>query len=122
MEVKATREQKVVRMSDTQARTAAKENDRFLLCVVPVESESEPLELDDVRANMQFVADVGARVTSLCDDLGEFEELRDDITAGASSGVQLEISPGPARVRVNRSVWENDGFPLDELAERLSLR
>ena len=122
VEVKATREQKVVRMSDTQARTAAKENHRFLLCVVPVESESEPLELDDVRANMQFVADVGARVTSLCDDLGEFEELRDDITAGASSGVQLEISPGPARVRVNRSVWENDGFPLDELAERLSLR
>ena len=99
VEVKATREQKVVRMSDTQARTAANENDRFLLCVVPVESESATLELDDVRANMQFVADVGARVTSLCDDLGEFEELRDDITAGASSGVQLEIAPGPARVR-----------------------
>ena len=120
VEVKATREQKVVRMSDTQARTAAKENERFLLCVVPVDSESEDPELDDVLADMRFVADMGSRVTSLCDDLGDFEERRDEITADELSGVQLEITSGPARVRVARSVWENDGFPLDELSERLS--
>lgn len=122
VEVKSTREQKVVRMSDTQAKTAAKEKDRYLLCVVPVELETDVLDLDDVLASMRFVADVGGRVIPLCDNLGDFEELRDDITAGTSSGVQLEISPGPARVRVNRSVWENDGFPLDDLAENLSSR
>lgn len=120
VEVKATREQKVVRMSDTQARTAAKENERFLLCVVPVESQSQTPEFEDVRDNMRFVADIGSRVTTLCDDLGDFEEKRDEITADELSGVQLEITSGPARVRVARSVWENDGFPLDELAERLS--
>ena len=122
VEVKATREQRVVRMSDTQAKKAAKENDRYLLCVVPVDSESGALELDEVLANMTFVTDVGGRVSPLCDNLGDFEELRDGITAGTSSGVQLEISPGPARIRVNRSVWENDGFPLDDLAEHLSSR
>ena len=122
VEVKATREQRVVRMSDTQAKKAAKENDRYLLCVVPVDSESGALELDEVLANMTFVADVGGRVSPLCENLGDFEELRDGITAGTSSGVQLEISPGPARIRVNRSVWENDGFPLDNLAEHLSSR
>ena len=89
---------------------------------MPVELESDALDLDDVLASMKFVADVGRRVTPLCDNLGEFEELRVDITAGSSSGVQLEIPPGPARIRVNRSVWENDGFPLDDLAEHLSSR
>lgn len=120
VEVKATREQRVVRMTDTQARTAVSQRDCFLLCVVPVEQGSGSPEVDDVQANMRFVTGMGSRVASLCDDLGEFEELRDDITGEVSSGVQLEIQPGPARVRVARSVWENDGFPLDELAERLA--
>ncbi len=120
VEVKATREQRVVRMTDTQARTAVSQRNRFLLCVVPVDQGSNSPEVDDVRASMRFVTGMGSRVASLCNDLGEFEELRDDITGEASSGVQLEIQPGPARVRVARSVWENDGFPLDKLAERLA--
>ena len=118
VEVKSTRDQRV-RMTDTQARKAVIEGSRFLLCVVPVEPGSSSPEADDVRANMQFVAGIGARVETLCDDLGDFEEMRFDITADESAGVQLEIMPGPARVRVASFVWENDGFPIDELAGRL---
>ena len=77
-------------------------------------------ELDDVRANMQFVAGIGARVETLCDDLGIFEEMHSDITADNSAGVQLEITPGPARVSVAGFVWENDGFPLKKLADHLT--
>lgn len=120
VEVKATREQRVVRMTDTQARTAVSQRDRFLLCVVPVDQGSNSPDVDDVRANMRFVTGMGSRVASLCNDLGEFEELRDEITGEVASGVQLEIQPGPARVRVASSVWENDGFPVDELADRLA--
>ena len=120
VEVKSTREQRVVRMTDTQARTAVDQSDRFLLCVVPVEPGSYSPGAEEVRDTMRFVADIGTRAASLCDDLGEFEDMRDDITADASSGVQLEIAPGPARLRVARSVWENDGFPLKELAARLA--
>lgn len=118
VEVKSTRKQKV-HMSHTQATKAVTEGSRFLLCVVPVETGSSNPEPDDVRANMQFVAGIGARVETLCDDLGDFEEMRSDITADDSDGVQLDITPGPARVRVASFVWEHEGFPIDELAGRL---
>ena len=85
VEVKATRDQPSVRMTDTQAKTAVSKGDRFLLCVVPVETGNDRLEANEVRACMRFVAGMGSRLESLCDNLGEFEELRDDITGAASS-------------------------------------
>ena len=120
VEVKATRGQQSVRMTDVQAKEAVDQGRRFLLCVVPVESESGSPEVEEVRANMRFVADIGVRMASLCDDLGEFHDMREDITADGSSGIQLEIAPSSARVRVASSVWEKEGFPLDELAGRLN--
>ena len=119
VEVKATRDQRV-RMTDTQARKAVSEGDRFLLCVVPVDSDNISIDSVNIRANMRFVGGLGELLADLCNDLGAFEGIRTDITADTATGVQLEISPGPARVRVASSVWEDDGFPLDELAARLS--
>ena len=118
VEVKATRDQRV-RMTDTQARTAVNEGDRFLLCVVPVDSDSVSAGSAKIWANMRFVAGLGERLADLCNDLGDFEGMRADITAVTATGVQLEILPGPARVRVASSVWEDAGFPLEELAVRL---
>ena len=118
LEVKATRDQRV-RMTDVQAQEAVNEDGRFLLCVVPVDAGDTSLEVDGVRANMRFVSGIGERVVDLCINLDNFEETRSDITANTNSGVQLEISPSPARVSVAKSVWEDDGFPLDELKERL---
>ena len=120
VEVKATRGQQSVRMTDVQAKEAVAQGRRFLLCVVPVESESGSPEVEEVRSNMRFVADIGVRMASLCDDLGEFHDMLEGITADGSSGVHLEITPGSARVRVASSVWEKEGFPLDELAGRLN--
>lgn len=114
VEVKATQDQRV-RMTATQARTAVNEGEQFLLCVVPVDSD----DASRLSANMRFVSGLGVRLANLCDDLGLFEGIRDEITAESEAGVQLEISPGPARVRVANTVWENDGFPLDELTARL---
>ena len=118
VEVKSTRDQRV-RMTDTQARTAVAEDGRYLLCAVPVDAGGTLPELDDVRTAMRFVQNVGSRLQQLCDDLGEFEERRSEITSEASEGVQLEISAGAVRVRIDGSVWENDGFPLEELSRRL---
>ena len=118
VEVKATRDQRV-RMTDTQAKTAVNEGNRFFLCVVPVESGDTTPQAADIWPNMRFVAGLGDRLADLCNNLGDFEEMRVDITADAAAGVQLEISPGPAHVRIASSVWEDDGFPLHELTERL---
>lgn len=119
VEVKSTRDQRV-RMSDTQAKTAVQEGDAFLLCVVPVSTIAGMPERDEVKDAMRFVQNCGYRLEQLCNNLGEFEDQRDAITAEESAGVQLEITSGQARVRVASSVWEEDGFPLDELADRLA--
>ena len=118
VEVKAT-QYRMVRMTDTQARTAVGQGDRFLLCVVPIDGAKPEPELDDVRASMRFVANIGARLGEICENLDNFEELRWRITAVNPGGVQLVVESGAARVRVASSVWENEGFPLDDLRGRL---
>ena len=112
---------KVVRMTSKQAETASKRGNSFLLCVVPVEYGDFEPELDTVRDNMRFVENIGDRVRPLCNDLNDLEWWRSDITTKDSSGVQLEVKAGTARICVASSVWENDGFPLKDLAKRLSL-
>ena len=116
VEVKSTQGQEV-RMTDTQARTAVEEEDGFLLCVVPVESEKPTL--DEVRDTMRFVENMGSRVEQLCQDLNEFEELRSEITEPNDENVQLVVEAGTVRVRVTSSVWQDNGFPLAELSNRL---
>ena len=118
VEVKSTRDQRV-RMTGTQARYAVETGDGYLLCVVPVDAKVPLPGLDDVKTAMRFVQNVGSRLEQLCDHLAEFENRRSEITSDVSEGVQLEIAASTVRVRVDGSVWENDGFPLDELAGRL---
>lgn len=111
VEVKATRENSV-RMTSTQARKAQQEGDKWLLCVVPVEGETPNIE------GMKFVAGVGDKVGPLCDRLGDYEHMRDQIVGGIT-GVELEIQSGTARFRVNSNIWGN-GQPLSVLAQLLS--
>lgn len=118
VEVKATRGQ-AVRMTHTQAITAVDERDKFLLCVVPLGSEQTEPGLDEVRESMRFVQNIGARLADMCKDLDSFQNQRDKITAGESDGVRLEVESGQARVRVDNSVWQDEGFPLDDLRDKL---
>ncbi len=117
VEVKATRTDDA-RMTPSQARNAVKQGDHFLLCVVPVDSEDEP-DLDDVKANMRFVGDVGERVSELCDQLAKFEQERGQISGEYADGVHLIVTGGNTRISIARSVWESDGVPLTELSSKL---
>lgn len=131
VEVKATRGQEV-RMTATQAKTAVRKGKRFFLCVVPVSGETTDLESDErrkamqeaMRESMRFVqniGDIGARLADLCKDLDSFQNQRDKIiTKGDSNGVQLKVEDGAAWVRIASSVWQNEGFPLDELPDHLN--
>ena len=123
VEVKATRNQEV-RMTAAQAKTADRKGKRFFLCVVPVSGETTDLESDErrkaMRESMRFVQNIGRRVKPLCKALDGFKALRGDITAAASQGVRLEVETGAARVRIASSVWQDDGFTLSELPDRLN--
>ncbi len=115
VEVKSTRTQSV-NMTPTQAKTAEGKGDEFLLCIVPIEQENGEPDLETVREEMRFVKNIGTFVAPLCKDLIALEELQNDITGELPSGVKLVITEGIARIRVNHSVWENEGFPLENLA------
>lgn len=119
VEVKATRGN-VVRITYAQARAAVEKETRYFICVVPVESEIADLNMDDLQTDMRFVQNIGARVAPLCSDLEGFNELRNVITGDISSGVQLEVESGTARVRISNSVWKNEGISLVEFANRLN--
>lgn len=118
VEVKATRDNRV-KMTDKQAVTSVEEGDRFLLCVVQVQGEVADLESNTVRDSMLFVANIGHRLNDFCNSLNSLNELRETITAGESEGIQLEVDSGNARIRIANSVWENDGFRIEDLPYRL---
>ena len=117
VEVKATRGQEV-RMTTAQAKTAESEGDRFLLCVVPIPSGVSESELN-IEDTMVFVADMGPRVAPLCHNLANLRQLREDVISDESQGVRLEVEAGVARIRVAATVWQDCGFPLAELSDRL---
>ena len=92
IEVKST--QKIlqsVRMSSTQAQTAKKKRERFLLCVVPIGQGSMNVDPETVREKMRFIANIDDRVAPLCKNIDRLEEIRADITADASSDVELKL-------------------------------
>ena len=119
VEVKSTRSQSV-NMTPVQAKTAVDKGDEFLLCIVPLEQGNGEPDLETVREKMRFVKNIGALVAPLCQDLIALEELQNDITGELPSGVKLVIAEGIARIRVNHSVWVNEGFPLENLAACLT--
>ena len=118
VEVKATRDHDV-RMTDTQVKTAVEYGNAFLLCVVPVEFEIDDLELSDVRINMRFVQNIGSDLIELNDEIEFFKDAQEDIAAKEHSGIQLEVVSGTVRARVTRAVWQDNGFALEHLTERL---
>ena len=121
VEVKATRGQPDVGMTPTQAKTAVAQDARFLLCVVPVAPGNTEPTLDEVRATLRFVQNIGPRVARVCDDLANLDGLHGRINSDNTSDVHLVVVPGTARVRVKNSVWEdeNDGFSIGDLRSRL---
>ena len=121
VEVKATRGESHVRMTEAQAREAVSKKDRFLLCIVSIESNAvDPEEVDAVKARMRFVEDIGRRLDEVHLDLERFKDVRCEITNKSHSGIQLEVVSGITRVRVSEVVWRDEGISLGELAGKIN--
>ena len=117
VEVKATRDQRV-RITAKQAETAVEKGHGFLLCVVPVGIDIDNLGIENIRANVRFVQNIGPRVEPLCEHLDALDDMRDDAITQGDEDLQLEIQAGTARIRIDNTVWQ-DGIRLEDLANQL---
>ena len=114
IEVKATRtegDNQSVRMTSTQAQTAVDKKEKFLLCVVPLGQEKVTPET--VKENMWFIQNIGNIIAPLWAGLKSLRKKPADID------IILDVNEDKAGIRVNKSVWEDEGFPLAELAKNL---
>ena len=120
VEVKSTRTEgndQGVYMSAAQAEEAVEYGKQYVLCVVPLGQEDAIPE--NIREKMLFIENIGNRVAPLCADLDRLKEVRDDITADTSSDLELIVEEGKPRVLVKKPIWDEVGFPLTDLLERL---
>ena len=118
VEIKSSRADSV-KMTSCQARTAVKNEHGYLLCVVPIISGPEEPDEEAVRRGMHFVDDIGVRLAGICDDLDNFEKIRENVTVKDSAGLRLELDSGSPRIRISSTVWEA-GFGLNDLSSRLA--
>ena len=121
IEVKGTRVQNV-RMSFEQTKEALDKREEFLLCVVPIPEKTQP-DFDIVSENILFIKNIhkklGNRVAALCSSIDRQKDVEDNTLDDASPGIVLDFEKGKAGIRVQKSVWEDEGFPLRKLAENL---
>ena len=121
VEVKGTRGQNV-KMSFEQTKNALDKREEFLLCVVPIPEKTQP-DFDTVRENIFFIKNIyeklGNRVATLCSSIDKQRDVEDNIPNDTSAGIVLDFERGKAGIRVQKSLWEDEGFPLEDLAEYL---
>ena len=121
VEVKGTRIQNV-KMSFEQTKNALDKREEFLLCVVPIPENTQP-DFDTVKENMLFIKDIhgklGDRVATLCSSIDMQKDVEDNTLDDTSPGIVLDFEKGKAGIRVQKSVWEDEGFPLEKLTENL---
>ncbi len=121
VEVKGTRIQNV-KMSFEQTKNALDKREEFLLCVVPIPENTQP-DFDTVKKNMLFIKDIhgklGDRVATLCSSIDMQKDVEDNALDDTSPGIVLDFERGKAGIRVQKSVWKDEGFPLGKLTENL---
>ncbi|MCB9895681.1 MAG: hypothetical protein H6839_14645 [Planctomycetes bacterium] len=115
IEIKSARST-AVRMTETQARTAISDVDRFVLCVVPISSTSPTKE--EVAASARFVFDMAPRLAESVRKLDDINELVTTRPA-TSTGVELQYEDESPRFSVNNEVWQEYGVPIDQFVRKL---
>lgn len=108
LEVKSAH-QEFVRMTITQAKEARDKSAIYILCVVKLDG----LEINEenVKNNVKFVTDIGEKIR---DKVIKAENLQVEQEALAEIGdIEIEMSEGPIRFKINKRVWEG-GYTIEQ--------
>ena len=117
IEVKSTRIGHV-KMTPAQAGRACSVQDRFALCVVPLDDDVPTGET--IRERLRVVFGIGAHLKSAVSDYESLQQLANDARK-PHAGIELEIVEGQARFRIGSVIWE-DGLTFGQAIERFSRR
>jgi len=115
IEVKTT-SQDFVKMTLNQAREAKDKMDRYALCVIQLNSLKISEEIDEeyIRKQAKFVMNIGEKIR---DKVEKVENLKAQQEAISEAGdIEVEISEGPIRFKINKTVWE-EGKTFEQFLE-----
>lgn len=113
IEVKTT-SQESVRMTLTQAREARDKSDKYVLCVVKLESSE--INEENIKSSVKFVIDIGQKVK---DKVTKVENLKDEQDKIVVTGdIEVEITEGHIRFKINKHVWE-EGITFNQFLKFL---
>ncbi|CUS96540.1 DUF3883 domain-containing protein [Candidatus Kryptobacter tengchongensis] len=115
IEVKTT-SQDFVKMTLNQAHEAKDKMDRYALCVIQLNSLKISEEIDEeyIRKQAKFVMNIGEKIR---DKVEKVENLKAQQEAISEAGdIEVEISEGPIRFKINKTVWE-EGKTFEQFLE-----
>lgn len=114
IEVKATTGS-VARMTVTQAKTAVDNKDRFILCMVRLDSSDVTTEI--VQERCRFVMNIGHDVEPVWEEYHRYQEAKGEIRTRVGE-VELIIHDSEIRFAVGEGAWA-DGLSISDAVEQM---
>ncbi|MRS03071.1 hypothetical protein EG832_07595 [bacterium] len=103
VEVKATVSDHA-RMTKKQAETAVSEKDRFILCMIRLNSREATSDL--VREQCRFVMDIGSQIEPVWNEYNRYLNTREEVCSRVGD-VELIVQESDVRFAVGKGAWEN---------------
>jgi hypothetical protein len=114
VEIKAT-VGSVAKMTVVQARTAVDNKDKFILCIVRLDSSDVTPEA--VRKQCRFVMDIGRRIAPVWEEYCRYQETKGEVCARVGE-VELIVHDSEVRFAVGAGAWA-DGLSLHDAVEQI---
>lgn len=102
-----------VRLTKTQAGTAAGEKDRFILCVIQLESRD--CTSDIVSDRCRFIADIGLQIEPLWESYQNYVRGKEELRT-RQEAVELIVKDGEVKFAVGEKAW-SDGLSLNQMVQ-----
>ena len=120
IEVKSTRVDQV-KMTPLQVESACSLDDRFALCVVPLDDDTPTRQT--ISENLRVVFAIGVHLKSALADYKSLRGAADEARRpqGPHDAIEIEIIEGQVRFQIGRSIW-GDALTLEQAVDRFAGR
>ena len=114
VEVKATVSSNA-RMTVKQAETAVGDSDRFVLCMVRLDSREVTLDL--VRDQCRFIMDIGYQIKPVWEEYCRYQETMGEVCSQVGE-IELIVQDSEVRFAVSQGAWSS-GLSIQEAVKKI---